>query len=138
MTVTYDRKRKVYVSDQFTPESSFPTRQEAEAAEIPPDLFNAAFKYSRDIPITIRIARIIMNRKVYRVNKREYTIQASTPDAPGANAVTEDEGYYVTSLYSCTCRSYTSRNRQCCKHMLAMRVMIQDYLVACKYIRPTT
>jgi len=134
--VTYDRSEKVYKSN-IVP-GSFPSRIDAETAELPPDLFASALRFEPDLERAAQAARVVMERKIYNEQRKKWTVQADSMEAEGANPLPEKgEGYYFTTLWSCTCAAYR-HNIYPCKHIIAVNIFLFDAMVARRYCRPHT
>jgi hypothetical protein len=62
MTVTYDRSQKTYTSDIV--EGAWPTRLDAEAAELPAALVDKAQELAGSLKVALKAVRLVVNAKV--------------------------------------------------------------------------
>jgi hypothetical protein len=101
--VKYNRKQRVYVSDVVP--GTFPTRLDAESAELPPEVLDAAMDATGDLATAIRVARILTFGHVESLGNGAYLVASDS-----------GESYHLKGR-SCTCPSY----RRPCKHYHAVR-----------------
>jgi hypothetical protein len=108
LMVKYNRSLKAYESDVVP--GAFPTRLDAESAELPPEVLDAAYNETGDLAAAIRVARVVTFGHVESLGD-------------GAYMVTSDSGKsYCLKGRTCTCPSY----RRPCKHYLAVQVWEQQ------------
>jgi len=108
MTIIYDRSKKVYVSDII--EGAWPTRLDAEAAELPQELFGRALEIAAgSLGVAIGATWLILDRAVQNCGGGEFVIPSKS--RPGLR-------HYVSlSNGGCDCDAFL--HGQICRHWTA-------------------
>lgn len=112
MTVTYNRKLKVYESD-IIENASWPTRLDAEAAELPAELVSRAVDLAGSLKVAIKAARLVVDDKVKLDGSPDtYIVESkSHPDLP----------HTVDLAEGCTCEAFN--HGIICSHWTAVLLL---------------
>jgi len=109
MTIIYDRSKKVYVSDII--EGAWPTRLDAEAAELPQELFGRALEIAAgSLGVAIGAAWLVLDGTVESCGDGEYVIPSRSQPGLKHYVSLSDGG-------SCDCDSYI--HGKICRHWTA-------------------
>ena len=107
MSVKYNRKLKIYESNII--EGAWPTRLDAEAAELPADLLDKAVELAGSLKVAIKAVRLVVDGKIrLDGSPNVYIVESSShPDLP----------HTVDLAQGCTCEGF--QHGVICSHWAA-------------------
>ncbi len=107
MTVTYNRKLKVYESDIV--DGAWPTRLDAEAAELPQRLLDKALNISDSLAVAIGAVHLVLDGVVKSFGNGDYSVPSKSQ--PGLTH------YISLTDGGCDCDAFL--HGQTCRHWVA-------------------
>jgi len=116
MTVSYDRSKKVYVSNIIV-EGAWPTRLDAEAAELPADLVSKATELAGSLKVAVKAVRLVVNDKVEPDGR---------PDTYTVPSASHPELYHVVDLRNGGCDCEAANVGICCAHLTAALLVASE------------